>query len=113
MAGPFFDRFEPNGNDDVLVRIALVQTEREHWIPERLLLRAWVIGRAYRLPVFSAFEYGADARFNPQQATRLSEEVAFIAEVTNDSLLGPHLQTLYNLAVEGGRTRGGLIVEWP
>lgn len=113
MPSPFSDRFEPDASDDVLARVASVGPDREHWLPERLLLRAWVIGRAYELPVLTAFEYGRDAHLNAEQAGRLAEGVAFVAGVTNDPLLGPHLQAVYDVAVESGRRGGGLAVEWP
>ncbi len=111
VLGPFSNRFESDEQDDVLARVASLGTDAECWLPERILLRGWVIGRAYDLPLMSALEYGQDTTLNVPQASRLADEIEFVIEVTNDPLLSRHLMAVY--AVVAGSRGNGVRVEWP
>lgn len=101
----YSDRFDhAQFADDELVEIRAYRGSRrasiydEHAMPEDLFARLTLIASAYKLHQLSALDPYGPTELNREQARRVSEEAAFVAQTLNDPLLAPHLEAVQRVA---------------
>jgi hypothetical protein len=107
----FADRFDPDHyrtGEPVELRTyrraRSTPVYRDHAVVEELFVRAVLLARAYDLRQLAKLDSYGQVELNKQQARRLSDELAFLQSVVNDSLLEPHLAAMQEVADSCWRT---------
>ena len=67
-------------------------------MPEDLFARLTLLASAYHLHQLSSLDPYGPTELNAEQARRVAEEAAFVAEIVNDPLLVPHLAGVKRVA---------------
>lgn len=104
------DRFDPSRYiDDEPVRVFDYDyaDSSEVWIPERIWRRLAAIGSAYEMHCLPMLGGGTEVRtWDAVQARGILDELAFVVEVVEDSLLLDWVKAL-SAVVEKAARRGG------
>jgi hypothetical protein len=97
------------------VHVFSPEAETEAWIPEPLFQRMQGIAAAYRLHVVPLLSPDALWALSGQQAESLGDELAFLAEVTNDPPLHEQLAAIMRVLNAGMQAGAETAVafEWP
>ena len=101
--------------DDEPIRVFSPETESEVWVPERVFARMQSVAVGYDLHVIPLLAEEALRFLNGAQAETFTDEVGFIAEVTNDPALHEHLAAMLAVANDGihQRAKCALAFDWP
>ena len=102
----FADRFDAQTQEDAgdVVEVRSHRGERkasihrQHIVPETLFARLLNLGQAYGLHTLGLLDPYGETELNRLQAESFDQEVAFLAGIVNDPLLGPHLDALREVA---------------
>ena len=101
--------------DDEQVHVFSPETQSEVWVPERVFARMQSVAVGYGLHVIPLLAEEALRFLNVAQAEAFTDEVGFIAEVTNDPALHEHLAAMLAVANDGihQRAKCALAFGWP
>jgi hypothetical protein len=115
MAG-FVDRLDPaTYEDDEVVGVSCPEAGTEAWVPEALFHRMQSIASGYRLHVLPLLGEDALWSLSVPQAESLADELAFLAEVTNDPALLAQLSAISRVASSGigAAAKAAVVFGWP
>ena len=115
MAG-FLDRLDPaTYENDEVVGISCPDTGAEAWVPEELFQRMQSVASGYRLHVLPLLGEDALWSLSVPQAESLADELAFLADVTNDPALHTQLSAISRVASSGigAGAKSAVVFGWP
>lgn len=101
--------------EDEPVHVFCPETDAEAWIPESLFDRLQSVARGYRLHVIPLLAEDALRFLSVAQAQSLADELAFVAEVSNDPALHEQLDAISRVASDGihHAAKAAVAFEWP
>lgn len=101
--------------DDEPIHVFSPETQAEAWVPERVFARMQAVAVGYDLHVIPLLAEEALRFLDGSQAVTFTDEVGFIAQVTNDPALHGHLAAMLAVANDGiyARAKCALAFDWP
>jgi hypothetical protein len=101
--------------DDEPIHVFSPENQAEAWVPERVFDRMQAIAVGYGLHVIPLLAEDALRFLDGSQAATFTDEVAFIAQVTNDPALHEHLAAMLAVANDGiyQRAKCAVAFDWP
>jgi hypothetical protein len=101
--------------DDEPIHVFSPDTRAEAWVPERVFERMQAVAVGYGLHVIPLLAEDALRFLDGSQAATFTDEVIFIAEVTNDPALHEHLAAMLAVANDGiyERAKCAVAFDWP
>lgn len=112
----FADRLDPESyRDEEPVRVTCPETTIEAWVPESIFHRMECLGRGYGLHTLSLLGPDHLRSLSVSQAHDLGDEIAFLAEVTNDPALHEQLSAVSGVISSGiaaRRAEAAVVFEW-
>lgn len=113
---PYADRLDPASyTDDEPIRVSCPEVDAEAWVPESLFERMRLVASGYRLHVLPLLREDQFWSLSVPLAESLGDELAFLAEVTNDPALLEQLSAVSRVASAGigAGAKAAVVFDWP